>query len=139
MTEISHLLKPGGWKVTRAQGVCAKMLPRQGMILIGYNDNEGECRLAWMDGSKCLRIVEHLQRQGRSPEWKGTFKHEKREYWITVKAKGKGIEGEIGSPDQKNMTGTWGAEAGGSGGGGGGGKITAPPTKDRANGINAPS
>jgi hypothetical protein len=138
MTEISHFLKQGGWKVTRAKGVCTSMLPKKGVILIGFNETEGECRLAWVDGSKCLRIVERLQRQEKSPEWKGTFKHGRQEYWITVKAKGKDIEGEIGALDQKATTGTWGAEAGG--GGGGGGNVP-PPTKDKANGsgVNARS
>jgi hypothetical protein len=138
MTEISHFLKQGGWKVNRAKGVCTTMLPKKGVILIGYNETEGECCLAWVDGSKCLRIVERLQRQERSPEWKGTFKHEGQEYWITVKAKGRGIEGELGALHQKATTGTWGAEAG-SGGGGGGGNAPPPPTKDKGNDVNAHS
>lgn len=149
MTEVSHFLKPEGWKITRADGVCTKMLAKKGTILIGRNETGNECFLVWMDGSKCLQIV-RLQRQDKSSDWRGSFQHGGQDYWITVKGKGRTITGEIGPLDKKasrkpptelSTTGTWGAEAGGGGGGGGTKGIPVPPEKGKApgSGANVPS
>lgn len=148
MTEISHFLKPGGWKITRTQGGCETMLPKEGIVLIGRTEAKGVCTLAWMDGAQCLRVVDRLQRQQRSTVWKGDFKHKGKSYWLTVWAEGEDIAGEIGLNNKKaaqgpatehSTTGTWGAEAGGSGGGGGGGNVAPPPSKGKPNGMNAHS
>lgn len=156
MTEISHFLEPGGWKITRtAEGECATMFPKSGRILIGRGEAKGECCLVWLDGTQCLRIVQRLQRQKGSSDWMGTFTQGGKQYWITVKAtavkagmrkaRRKRIEGQIGtldgsasqaSPIEYSPTGTWGAEAGG-GGGGGGGNAPLPPTKGKPNGSDA--
>ena len=42
MTEISHFLEPGGWRVTRTASGCATMFPKSGRILIGRGEAEGE-------------------------------------------------------------------------------------------------
>jgi hypothetical protein len=120
MTEISHFLRPGGWTITRLERLAAKILPKQGStILIGRAQTGRGCRLAWLDATGGLRILERLVLKRGQLET--TFRLSGQDYLLTVKAKGSfGIEGTLqtrltNQVGGQEMSGTWGAEAGGGG------------------------
>jgi hypothetical protein len=117
MADMSYFLKPGGWKITRRDEVCGKILPTGGTVLIGRAESGKGCSLAWVDGGNCLRLVTLAEPSGKQLTWKGLLRHETGDYGITVKKGKKGIEGTVEMSRGKNMSGTWGAEANPGGGG----------------------
>jgi hypothetical protein len=137
MTEISHFLVPGGWKMTFKdsgnQG-CSELLPEVGAtILIGRSRTGTGCSVVWMDRTGVLRTIDKLAPNG--DQWQATVKYDGKYYFVTVGknprprvAGGREILGTVrvgrttaaagwkpgGGYD---MTGTWGAEANPTGGG----------------------
>jgi hypothetical protein len=127
MPKTNHFLEPGGWKITRMDEVCASIFPKEGStILIGRAKTKaGTYRLAWMDGTECLHILDGLEMKGKRLETR--LQRSGYEYVIVVESRGgseilgkvtgKALQGRS-KPPILNMSGTWGAEANPGGGGG---------------------
>ncbi len=137
MTEISHLLKPGGWRMTFKDSkneVCSEVLPDTGTtILIGLPTKGKGCSAVWMDRNGVLRTIPNFVL--KKDHWEATVKYEKDSYAVTVDVvngarpvitgkvlklqKGRsnssaGIRKPPGDPWE--VQGTWGAEANPGGG-----------------------
>jgi hypothetical protein len=131
MTEVSFP-RSGSWMITNAKGVCETVLPEEGKISIRRTETDDAWCLELIGGSERLWVVERLELDDSREEWGGTFQYKDQTYRLTAQAQGD--EGGIGgtvqatngrmqpveasqdpAPDQYDMSGTWGAEAGGGG------------------------
>ncbi len=138
MAETSHLLEPGGWRMTYRESknkVCSAILPDPGTtILIGQPRTGKGCSAVWVDGEGKLRTISIVQ---VGDHWEAKVKHEGKSYVITVGVRpdtnGRPTIGGLVKPATTSRTapirkppgpmeaqGTWGAEANPGGGGGGG-------------------
>ncbi|HWN44630.1 MAG TPA: hypothetical protein VNW71_20570 [Thermoanaerobaculia bacterium] len=140
MTEISHFLAPGGWKIDfkdPKNAVCTKLLPKPGTtLLIGRSRKRGACTVVWMDDSSGnLRTLDNLVCKGAY--WEAVIRAGNK-YFVITAWKAKGTDGtpriagdiEEGRKSNKlvaraaawkpgtdfNTQGTWGAEANPGGG-----------------------
>lgn len=141
MTEMSHFLAPGGWRINFRNpdnAACTKLLPKPGTtLLIGRSRIEGVCTVVWMDeGSKKLRTVEKLVCKGAY--WEAIVQDEKKKSYVVTAWKGTSkdgkptIAGDIEEGRRSKLVakaaaalkpgtelttqGTWGAEANPGGG-----------------------
>lgn len=135
MTEISHLLRPGGWRMTfkdSKNAVCSEVLPETGTtILIGLPPKGKGCNAVWMDRNGILRTIPNFVL--KKDHWEATVKYEKDSYAVTVDVvdgsrpvitgkvlklqKGKAAApGSVRKQDPWEVQGTWGAEANPGGG-----------------------
>ncbi|HWM91580.1 MAG TPA: hypothetical protein VN493_12510 [Thermoanaerobaculia bacterium] len=126
MAGITHFLRPEGWKITRVDGLAAKILPAKGStIMIGLQDG-ALCqvyRLALVDQSKAIRVLDGFWFQNNRLEL--PIRLSGREYLLTVEANGNDqLKGGLelrspakaaaalrSRPEPTGQSGTWGAEA----------------------------
>ncbi|HEX5720150.1 MAG TPA: hypothetical protein VF179_28595 [Thermoanaerobaculia bacterium] len=141
MTEISHLLRPGGWRMTFKNSknkVCSELLPDTGTtILIGLPSKGKGCNVVWMDRKGVLRTITNFV--PKEDHWEAKVKYENDNYIVTVgekpvagastppaivgnvlKVQGGRVTASAGKirrpPDPYEVQGTWGAEANSGGG-----------------------
>ena len=134
MAETSHLLEPGGWRMTYKESknkVCSELLPDPGTtILIGQPRTGKGCSAVWIDRKGKLQTISILP---VDDHWEAKVKYEGKSYVITVGvrpgANGKPAIGGMVKPAASSRTapirkppgeldsqGTWGAEANPGGG-----------------------
>ncbi len=134
MAEASHLLEPGGWRMTYRESknkVCTELLPDPGTtILIGQPKTGKGCSAVWIDRKGKLQTISILP---VDDHWEAKVKYDGKNYVITVSVRpgtnGKPAIGGMVKPAPNTRTapmrkppgeleaqGTWGAEANPGGG-----------------------
>jgi len=97
MTEMSHFLAPGGWRINfrnPKNAICTRLLPKPGTtLLIGRSKTVGACTVVWMDdSSKSLRTVEKLVCKG--PYWEAIIQDDKKKFYVVTAWKGTSKDGK---------------------------------------------
>jgi hypothetical protein len=133
MAETSHLLEPGGWRMTYRESknkVCTELLPEPGTtILIGQPRTGKGCSAVWVDRKGKLQTISILP---VDDHWEAKVKYDGKNYVITVDVRpgtnGKPAIGGMVKPANSKTApilrpgggleaqGTWGAEANPGGG-----------------------